>query len=391
MSGKRLVQNTAPTYVHLDMARGIAALTVLLGHLRSFVFVSYGDLRSHSPLDTLVWTLTGFGHQAVMVFFVLSGFFISRSIAEDNKRGGFSWPIYTIKRLSRLWIVLVPALILTLAWDRLGMFTIGTSFYEGNLFSVYNSGPSVESGGAHLDAGAFFGNILFLQTIIVPIFGSNGPLWSLANEFWYYVMYPLILFAILRYQRPLESALNASLFVVVCIFVGKYMVISGLIWLAGAGIHVVDERDWLAAFLRSRMAIALGLLAFLAALALSKTEHGTETSRDLVVGGASTVLVLVLAKHQGLGEAYDRVARALANSSYTMYLAHFPFMAFVVNVTLRNQKYQASSAGYTAFLCIAAVTIAYCLGMYWLFERHTATVKRFCLSQYKLAHPGVKI
>lgn len=30
----------------------------------------------------------------------------------------------------------------------------------------------------------------------VPIFGSNGPLWSLANEFWYYVLFSLAAFDI---------------------------------------------------------------------------------------------------------------------------------------------------------------------------------------------------
>jgi len=83
----------APTFVHLDMARGLAALVVLIGHLRSFVFLSYGDLNSHTPIDTIVWAITGFGHQAVMIFFVLSGFFITRSILVDDSTKGFSWPI----------------------------------------------------------------------------------------------------------------------------------------------------------------------------------------------------------------------------------------------------------------------------------------------------------
>lgn len=387
MSGT-LRKDSARTYVHLDMARGLAAFAVLFGHLRSFIFVSYGDLRSHNLLDTIVWAVTGFGHQAVMIFFVLSGFFISRSIAEDNRRGRFSWPIYMIKRLSRLWIVLIPALIITLIWDRLGALLSGTSFYDGNLYSLYNSGPSVETGGAHLDVRTFFGNALFLQTIYVPTFGSNGPLWSLANEFWYYILYPLILYTFLKYKRPFEAIRVAFLFIAVCIFVGKYVIVLGVIWLAGVGIHVVDEKDWLAVLLRSRIVSAVAWFAFFGALALSKTEHGTDVSRDIVVGGAAAFLVLVLAKHQGLGETYRRVARSLANSSYTMYLAHFPFMALIVNVILRNHKFQASTEGYATFLCIACLTIAYCLGIYWLFEKRTAEVRRFCLSQYKLAHPG---
>jgi hypothetical protein len=39
-------------------------------------------------------------------------------------------------------------------------------------------------------------NAFFLQTIAGPTFGSNGPLWSLAYEWWYYVLFPLVLAAL---------------------------------------------------------------------------------------------------------------------------------------------------------------------------------------------------
>ena len=39
-------------------------------------------------------------------------------------------------------------------------------------------------------------NAFFLQTIVGPTFGSNGPLWSLAYEWWYYVLFPLALGAV---------------------------------------------------------------------------------------------------------------------------------------------------------------------------------------------------
>ena len=41
-----------------------------------------------------------------------------------------------------------------------------------------------------LTAPVFLGNAAFLQRILVPELGTNGPLWSLANEFWYYLLFP---------------------------------------------------------------------------------------------------------------------------------------------------------------------------------------------------------
>ena len=41
-----------------------------------------------------------------------------------------------------------------------------------------------------------FSNIFFLQGIYTPTFGTDGALWSLANEFWYYLLFPLGLIAL---------------------------------------------------------------------------------------------------------------------------------------------------------------------------------------------------
>jgi len=41
------------------MAHGVAALPVMFGHLRSFVFVSYAELERHSSVDAIVWAVTG--------------------------------------------------------------------------------------------------------------------------------------------------------------------------------------------------------------------------------------------------------------------------------------------------------------------------------------------
>jgi len=370
-------------FIHLDMARGLAALLVLLGHLRSFVFVSYADLEHHTPLDTFVWMLTGFGHQSVMVFFVLSGFFITRSIVADGRSLGFSWPVYMIKRLSRLWIVLLPCLLLTLAWDNLGIILSGTKFYTGELYSIYNSGPSVEDGGAHLDSSTFFGNLLFLQTIIVPIFGSNGPLWSLSNEFWYYVLFPLIFIGAAQKNKPLIAIVSFLAFVAVCFFIGQYILLSGLIWLGGAIVYIAYERELFASVLRTRSALVIASLILLGALAFSKGRIGSDLVKDYAVGLGSAALVLVLAQFEGSTRAYRLLATTLADGSYTMYLVHFSFAAFLVNCILHNQKFGATVSGYLVFIGLVTVTLAYCYAIYWLFERHTGKLRRYCLSMLK--------
>jgi len=67
-----------------------------------------------------VYFLTGFGHQAVIVFFVLSGFLISSSVFKAGAEGKWSWVDYGINRAARLYVVLIPGLLFGLLWDYLG-------------------------------------------------------------------------------------------------------------------------------------------------------------------------------------------------------------------------------------------------------------------------------
>jgi peptidoglycan/LPS O-acetylase OafA/YrhL len=141
--------------------------------------------------------LTGFGHQAVMAFFVLSGFLISSSVLRNLGRSTWSWRQYIIDRGVRLYLVLVPGLVLGGILD-----TIGVHFF--NHSGIY-SAPLIAFGDAviaqRLNISSFFGSLLFLQTRFTTVFGSNGPLWSLFNEFWYYVLFPVLIWVILSAKR----------------------------------------------------------------------------------------------------------------------------------------------------------------------------------------------
>src|SRR5437660_11032583 len=60
-----------------DLIRAVAAFAVMVGHLRTFFFVDFQHLQSKSFVLQILYFLTVFGHQAVIVFFVLCGFLMS--------------------------------------------------------------------------------------------------------------------------------------------------------------------------------------------------------------------------------------------------------------------------------------------------------------------------
>src|SRR5277367_4863950 len=66
---------------HLDLLRGAAALAVLLGHIRLHFF---------SPSSHLYYYYPDVAHEAVMVFFVLSGYLIGRSILRAVAQNSWS-------------------------------------------------------------------------------------------------------------------------------------------------------------------------------------------------------------------------------------------------------------------------------------------------------------
>jgi peptidoglycan/LPS O-acetylase OafA/YrhL len=65
---------------YLDLARGVAALLVAISHLRAFSFVDFHQADHPRLIWSCFYFLTGFGHQAVMVFFVLSGFLVGGTV-----------------------------------------------------------------------------------------------------------------------------------------------------------------------------------------------------------------------------------------------------------------------------------------------------------------------
>src|SRR4030088_13412 len=102
------------------MIRGVSALAVMLGHVRGLFFVYFPFLENKSLVVRLLYAVTGFGHQAVMIFFVLSGYFIGMSVLDSVAEHRWSWRVYLVSRLTRLQLVLFPALILGAIWDQIG-------------------------------------------------------------------------------------------------------------------------------------------------------------------------------------------------------------------------------------------------------------------------------
>lgn len=310
---------------NLDVIRAIAAWAVMWGHLRVLFFARFSELEHPSWWVKTLYFFTGFGHQAVVVFFVLSGFLISSSVFKSYAARTWSWRDYAVNRSVRLYIVLIPGLLLGLVWDLAG----SSLFASTGLYShpLRDLGPGIAQN--NLTAGNFIGNLLFLQDIVCRTFGSNGPLWSLANEFWYYVLFPVSFFALVAFfkRATWRGIFLILLAFTVAVFLGPEKLIGFLIWLAGCVLVISYTR------LRIQTLARLIPYALISFLVLSVCLFAARTERlvlgnDLAVGLAFTLFLFGVLQVDK-GARHSTSARIFADFSYSLYVLHFPLLLFI--------------------------------------------------------------
>lgn len=158
----------------IESLRGGAALYVFLAHF----------VPEHlCPKRGLIGVVLGFGQEAVMLFFLLSGFVIAHSmVRRPDQRFGE----YFKKRFLRIYPVFVAAMASSwlLEWLQARAFPeVGWWEVVGNL-AMLQDFSSAKPG-----------------TCVDPFMG-NFPLWSLSYEWWFYMLFfPIARYVPARLQR----------------------------------------------------------------------------------------------------------------------------------------------------------------------------------------------
>jgi peptidoglycan/LPS O-acetylase OafA/YrhL len=133
-------------------------------HVRGGSFVEFSALppEQRNTLVAVLFGLTRLGQEAVMVFFVLSGFLVGGQIIGRSRKGSFDLTTYAIDRCTRIFLPLIPACVLT---------AIVSSVVFGQSISLLQLAANMSG----------------MNDIIAPTLGYNLPLWSLSYEIWFYI------------------------------------------------------------------------------------------------------------------------------------------------------------------------------------------------------------
>lgn len=369
--------------VWLDVMRGLAALVVFIGHARVVLIGSIVTaagiaaapgrmVGQGTAAPARVAEVTSFGHEAVIVFFVMSGFLVGGGAARAWRSGKWSAESYAIARLSRLWTVLVPVLALTFVLDHLGFALAGPH-------SIYMGPPGQEmvfpNQHARMGLGTLIGNLVFVQKILTTPYGSNSPLWSLSYEFWFYVAFPFLMLACVRPTSGVERLVCLAALAGIAVFVGPAITLYFGFWLIGVIVELAPR--WIPPRIAPIVA-GVGSFAFVVLLAyLYKAKLPLERS-DAIESVACGLLchAIVHLRDPVARGRFASAAGGLAGMSYTLYLVHAPVIAFVANLLMPVwQPWPVNAGGALRFAAVCAGVFAFAYGMYWLFERNTPVVR----------------
>lgn len=294
----------------LDAFRFCAAICVLAAHTSQLAYSGPGE-----------GALVALGRLGVIAFFVLSGYVIA--YVGEHKHADLNH--FMIARLARLHSVFVPALCLTWIADLVGRN------YDPGLYMNYPS-PLAPRSLATLPA---FLSFTYESFGVGLRWLSNGPLWSVAYEFWYYVLFGAAYF--LRGTRRIVVVLLASL------LAGYKVLLLLPLWVTGVLIFHARER-----LCRLPRSVALssatcGLFAMVflchpigfRALAPLR-DFGTSTfgsnysaflAWDLVIAiPVCMIMVLVIRPTCDKPGPLLAVAKVLAAATFSVYCFHVPLL-----------------------------------------------------------------
>ncbi|MEY2925670.1 MAG: hypothetical protein RL367_147, partial [Pseudomonadota bacterium] len=323
----------------LDALRAGAALYVVLHHIF--------DARGYTHGAGLLFI---FGQEAVLIFFLLSGFVIQSNEADrvaSDRRG------YALRRFIRIYPLLIMAILVSTL----------VAFAQERLASSFSW-------------SSLFGTLLALQDDVVRKPGAiirpymiNAPLWSLSYEIWFYVLFPFVSMVFRRLgQQTCQLIVGGTGLVAVLLYLGVpnfpcLVFAYFLIWWLGAMLAEAHATGVPAIRTTLILQIALTSAAIIAICYAEMARPDPRMVGFLWLMARDFLAALVLYQalawlvgrrwHHGTAQAAAFFSY-LASLSYGLYVLHYPLLI--------DSGFFSSAAG---LIGGGLLLVALC----WLFDR----------------------
>ncbi|MFE4469568.1 acyltransferase family protein [Leifsonia sp. NPDC056824] len=316
-------------YASLDGLRGVAALTVVGYHgllilpAISALYIAHTNPAVGSPAWWLYATplrLLFAGHEAVLVFFVLSGFVLTLPFLRHAPTGR-SVAAYYPRRIIRLYVPVWGALVFALI---LALIVVRNPNVGSTWLQTHHT-PTVSSFGRDL--------VLILTTS-----NLDSPLWSLTWEVWYSLFIP-VMFIILRWLRVERWWIPAGLLMIAVSVTARFPAVVHALpaaWLTAGllqylpvfviGMLLAQQRH---RFHLSAWWLAPALLAIVTPTVIAPNGiYGIQQAAAYALSllGVATVVTLAFASAPVEHVLESRFTQWAGKRSFSLYLTHEPII-----------------------------------------------------------------
>lgn len=327
----------------LNAVRALAAFSVLVGHVLSGVV----------PVSWFGKTMP-FQSFAVVVFFWLSGFLIAYQCLSKSQ---YSFGEYMIDRFSRIYVLYVPALIVSYVVFVIVFGRVSPTTWDlvGHLLQLQHT-PF-----ARMVEGVS----------PIKVFGDNKVLWTIAIEWWLYVFFGIAFFW--RSMSIAERAFATVLAGPAILVVGYFTIWESIAWewflgAACAAIYIYAPRiNWKQVII-PLAAVVAGMLWRFQKLSLASQMNMYDLQLMILVG-VGLILVVLASTDLRISSSVRWGVTKGAYVSYAIYLTHEPIRSLIskfINLS------QVTNAWFSIFLCV--IFAAACA---WLLEDKHLDLRRW--------------
>ena len=291
-------------YPHIDGLRAFAVLSVLIYH--AFPSLCPG------------------GFIGVDVFFVISGYLITKGLLLDLEKGTYSIGNFYVRRIRRIFPAYITVIIFSLI--------VGCILYTGEKLEVLAN--------TACSSALFVTNIYFDKTIdyFAPGAHTNAllNLWSLSVEEQFYVFFPLLLAALYKWA---PKYLKVSIWLTAIISLATCVYAVNIVHNEQCAFYWLPYRAWelmagalLAIQLRNRFVnLKIGLVALLLLMfSFFWVSDAMSFPGIVAVLPVGCAVILLMSGNYGMVKGIMEHSSTvfIGKISYSLYLFHWPLLVF---------------------------------------------------------------
>lgn len=342
-------------YYVLNWIRAVCSILVVFGHARFF----YPDqdlsrFEEFSLFKLVLLSPTSLAMESVAIFFLISGFLVGGQIWRNVHSGIFHWKRFLVDRLTRLWIVLIPGLILS---------GIVANLIKHNFNSLNFSTEDFSTIGC---------NFVFMMPTRCQPYASNESLWTLGYEFYFYLFFA---FSVMLFKKnsSLISKLINTLGIAAVLFVFSIELLSLFFaWFMGYLVFMFSSKSKRSQIEPSNSNLhVLAILLLIFASVLSNTLIQSEKQVIILTSVFGSYAILLSTKFNNSQKKSKTVITKLfdflGRSSFSIYVFHLPVIQ--LSYFILGDRLQSMEVLWIYSVSVSSIIFSAIL--YFLFEKHT--------------------